>query len=136
MRYRIARKIVFRMGHGYPIDNVARLEKAVRIHERKSYRIALKNYRKMFKDMYLEDWRPVAYNMSEYYKQTKKSRYKLKKVGTMRKNKYSLFTIAESPSFDINDDKKIMIDTQTYIISFRDYDKTGAQRLWLRLSSN
>lgn len=56
--------------------------------------------------------------------------------GTMRKNKYSLFTIAQSPSFDINDDKKIMIDTQTYIISFRDYDKTGAQRLWLRLNSN
>lgn len=94
MRYRIARKIVFRLGHGYPIDNVARLEKAVRIHARKcrsfkhwnrdarhrqkvmtnkkSYRIALKNYRKMFKDMWLEDWRPVAYNMSEYYKQTKK----------------------------------------------------------------
>jgi hypothetical protein len=56
--------------------------------------------------------------------------------GTMRKNKYSLFTIAQSPAFDINDDKKILIDMQLYIISFRDYDKTGAQRLWLRLNLN
>lgn len=34
MNLRIARKICKRMGHGYPIDNIARLEKAVFIWER------------------------------------------------------------------------------------------------------
>ena len=31
MKLRIARKICKYMGHGYPIDNIGRLEKAVRI---------------------------------------------------------------------------------------------------------
>ena len=31
MNLRIARKICKYMGHGYPIDNIGRLEKAVRI---------------------------------------------------------------------------------------------------------
>ena len=55
--------------------------------------------------------------------------------GAMRKQKYSLFTISESPSFDIYENKTILLDTVIYKISFRDYDKTGAQRLWLKSSS-
>lgn len=31
MKLRIARKICKYMGHGYPIDNIGRLEKAVRV---------------------------------------------------------------------------------------------------------
>ena len=34
MRLRIARKICKRMGHGYPISNIQRLETAVRVWEK------------------------------------------------------------------------------------------------------
>lgn len=38
MKLRVARKIVVRLGHDYPIDNIQRLEKAVRIWEKACWR--------------------------------------------------------------------------------------------------
>lgn len=49
MRLRIARKICFRLGYGYPINNIGRIEKAVTIYERavrRSYKEFMRKARK------------------------------------------------------------------------------------------
>lgn len=61
MKLRIARKICFRMGHGYPIDNTQRLEKAVRIYHKAISRSFKEFVRKTKHDGIIKQRRGIIY---------------------------------------------------------------------------
>ena len=62
MNLRIARKICRYMGYGYPIDNIGRLEEAIRIWTKASHR-----FKHFKRDVQMQNSKP-KYKPNEIYK--------------------------------------------------------------------